>query len=76
MSNIRDYMEYQGLYGIYIGVAFTRRSTDDKSFMKYNTKIRYNTNHNIIQKSDIIHKSDIIQKSYIIQKSDDNTDIK
>ncbi len=42
MYNIKDYMEYQGLYGI-LGVAFTRRSTDDKSFMKYNTRIRYNT---------------------------------
>ncbi len=68
-------MEYRGLYGI-LGVAFTRRSTDDKSFMKYNTKIRYHTNQNIIQKSDIIQKSNIIQKPNMIQKLDDNTDIK
>ena len=29
--------------GDYMDVAFTRRSTDDKSLKKYNTKIRYNT---------------------------------
>ncbi len=31
---IRDYMEYFGLYGI-LGVAFTRRSTDDKGFIRW-----------------------------------------
>ncbi len=50
--DILDYMDI----GDYIDVAFTRRSTDDKSCMTYNTKTRYNTNHNIIQKSDIIQK--------------------
>ncbi len=45
-----------------IRMAFTHRSTYDKSFMKCNTKIRYNTNQNIIQKSDMIQKSNIIQK--------------
>ncbi len=33
-KTIMDYMEYQGLYGI-LGVAFTRRSTDDKGFIRW-----------------------------------------